>query len=85
MRCSANAGSTYQRIAFRRTRFTWYAVQPFETGPALERLVGADGPEPLGEAARRAEVAGAAVDRVPQLRVHLVDRKLLLIGHFARV
>ena len=32
MRCSANAGSTYQRIAFRRTRFTWYAVQPLRPG-----------------------------------------------------
>ena len=32
IRCSASAGSTYQRTSLRRTRFTWNAAQPFAPG-----------------------------------------------------
>ena len=32
IRCSANAGSTYQRISLRSTRFAWNATQPFAPG-----------------------------------------------------
>src|SRR6185312_3351525 len=32
IRCSAKAGSTYQRISLRSTRFTWNASRPFSPG-----------------------------------------------------
>src|SRR5664279_4001835 len=51
---------------------------------ALERLVGAHRPEALGQAPRRREVACATVDGGPQLRVDVVNGKLLLVGHFGQ-
>ena len=73
IRCSAKAGSTYQRIELAQHALDLERDPALRARPALERLVGADRPEPLGEAAHRRRVAGIAVDRPLQLLVDPVD------------
>ena len=61
------------------------ATQPFGPGRRSSGLSALTGQKRSARPRVERDVAGAAVDGLLQPRVDLVDGKLLLIGHFARV